>query len=61
MGRVLELIGDGRIVAILRGGFDGRETEIVELLADTGITAVEVTLNSPDALGMIAALAARFG
>jgi len=61
MGRVLELIGDGRIVAILRGGFDGRETEIVELLADTGITAVEVTLNSPDALGMIAALAERFG
>lgn len=61
MARELEMIGQGRVVAILRGSFGGREMEIVEVLAGAGIGAVEVTLNSPGALRTIAALAAHFG
>ena len=51
----------GRIIAILRGDFAGREEEMVAVLLEAGITAVEVTLNSPRALDSIARLAAQFG
>jgi len=54
-------IESGRIVAIMRGDFGGREAEIVAVLQAAGITAVEVTLNSPGALATIAALAQQFG
>ena len=50
-----------RIIAILRGDFGGREEEMVAVLVEAGITAVEVTLNSPRALDSIARLARRFG
>ena len=49
MNNNIDRIGRGRVVAILRGGFGGREEEIVSVLVGAGITAVEVTLNSPDA------------
>ena len=58
--QVIEQIEAGRIVAILRGDFGGREEEIVEALVESGITAVEVTLNSPGAFDSINRLAARF-
>lgn len=54
-------IEEGRIIAILRGDFEGREEEIVSALVEGGITAVEVTLNSPDALKTIDRLARSFG
>ena len=58
---ILERIQAGRIIAILRGDFGGREVEMTAVLLDAGITAVEVTLNSPRALESIQRLAARFG
>ena len=61
MNNNIDRIGRGRVVAILRGGFGGREEEIVSVLVGAGITAVEVTLNSPDALGTIERLAKRYG
>ena len=61
MNNNIDRIGRGRVVAILRGGFGGREEEIVSVLVEAGITAVEVTLNSPDALGTIERLAKRYG
>ena len=61
MNNNIDRIGRGRVVAILRGGFGGREEEIVAVLLGAGITAVEVTLNSPDALGTIERLAKRYG
>lgn len=54
-------IEEGRIIAILRGDFEGREEEIVSALVDGGITAVEVTLNSPDAHNTISRLANSVG
>jgi len=59
--QIIERIEAGRIVAILRGDFSGREEEIVNALVEAGITAVEVTLNSPRAFDSISRLAAIFG
>jgi 2-dehydro-3-deoxyphosphogluconate aldolase / (4S)-4-hydroxy-2-oxoglutarate aldolase len=59
--RTLKLIEQGRIIAILRGDFGGLDEEIVEVLVEAGLSAVEVTLNSPGALNSIENLATRFG
>ncbi len=60
MSKTIEHIEAGRIIAILRGDFGGREEEIVAAMHEGGLTAVEVTLNSPGALAAISRLAARF-
>src|SRR5262245_16198835 len=52
----IKAIETGRIVAILRGDYSGREVEIVSALMEAGITAAEVTLNSPGAFETIAKL-----
>lgn len=59
--QTLSQIEQGRVVAILRGDFGGRESEMIAAMIEGGLTAVEITLNSPDALGKIAKCAARFG
>ena len=59
--QTIKHIEAGRIVAILRGDFGGREEEIVGVLVEAGITAVEVTLNSPNAFDSISRLSASFG
>jgi 2-dehydro-3-deoxyphosphogluconate aldolase / (4S)-4-hydroxy-2-oxoglutarate aldolase len=56
----LRLIEQGRVIAILRGDFGGREADIVEVLVEAGIRAVEVTLNSPGAFKSIEKLANLF-
>jgi 2-dehydro-3-deoxyphosphogluconate aldolase / (4S)-4-hydroxy-2-oxoglutarate aldolase len=61
MQETLNRIEAGRVVAILRGDFGGREEEMVAALVEGGLTAVEVTLNSPGALASITRLASRFG
>src|SRR6476620_6354691 len=61
MEKTIARIEDGRIIAILRGDFSGREEEIVSAMREGGLTAVEVTLNSPDALSGIRRLSERFG
>jgi len=58
--QILDRIAAGRIIAILRGDFGGREEEIAAVFSEAGITAVEVTLNSPRALESIQRLAKRF-
>lgn len=52
-------IREGRVIAILRGHEPARVSALVGALADGGIRAIEVTLNSPGALGSIEALRAR--
>ncbi len=58
--QILSQIEQGRVIAILRGDFAGREAAMVEALISGGITAVEVTLNSPNALTKISQLAQEF-
>jgi 2-dehydro-3-deoxyphosphogluconate aldolase / (4S)-4-hydroxy-2-oxoglutarate aldolase len=58
---IQRLIEKGRVIAIMRGDFGGGEEEIVAAIVEAGITAVEVTLNSPNAIGAIERLAERFG
>lgn len=57
----IERIATGKVIAILRGDFRGREGEIASALCDAGIIAAEVTLNSPGAVEAIRRLAASFG
>ena len=59
--QTLKQIEAGRVIAILRGDFGGHEIAMVSAMIEGGLTAVEVTLNSPDALIKIAKLAALFG
>lgn len=59
--RILQNIEQGRIVAILRGDFRGWEVEIATVLLEEGVRAIEVTLNSPDALQSIQRLAKSMG
>lgn len=61
MNPTIKQIETGKIVAILRGDFAGREEEIVAAMVAGGLTAVEVTLNSRDVMAAIHRLAKRSG
>jgi 2-dehydro-3-deoxyphosphogalactonate aldolase len=50
-----------KLVAILRGVTPGEVEAIGEVLVDSGITMIEVPLNSPEPLASIEILADRFG
>jgi 2-dehydro-3-deoxyphosphogluconate aldolase / (4S)-4-hydroxy-2-oxoglutarate aldolase len=51
--QVKEIIAQSGVVAILRGDFDGWFVKIAQTLADAGVRAVEVTMNSPHAVDAI--------
>jgi Entner-Doudoroff aldolase len=53
-------IESGRVIAILRGDFGELMEDIVTAMAAGGLTAVEVTLNSPNAVHSIHQLVRRF-
>ena len=61
MHSTIQHIEAGKIVAILRGDFAGREEEVVAAMIAGGLTAVEITLNSRDAFAAIHRLANRYG
>jgi 2-dehydro-3-deoxyphosphogluconate aldolase / (4S)-4-hydroxy-2-oxoglutarate aldolase len=50
-----------RVIAIIRGDYASVMTSIAEALAEGGVCAMEVTMNSPGALGSIEELARRYG
>jgi 2-dehydro-3-deoxyphosphogalactonate aldolase len=54
-------LGDVPLVAILRGVSPGEVGEIGRVLVESGITAIEVPLNSPQPFDSIGALASAFG
>lgn len=59
--QIINLMETGRIVAILRGDYGAMVEEIGAVLLTAGVTAIEVTLNSPDAYDSINRLATQFG
>lgn len=59
--QTLTAIESARVIAILRGDYRERGAELVAALHQGGLTAVEVTLNSPGAFELIAQLAREFG
>lgn len=59
--RVLDLLTECPLVAILRGIRPDEAPAIGTALVEAGIRVIEVPLNSPDPLASIAALAGRFG
>ncbi len=58
---VLGRIAAGKIIAILRGDYRALDLEIASVLYESGITAIEVTLNSPNALVAIERLVVGIG
>ena len=60
--RTAERIERGGVVAILRGSFEGRALiELAQAVAEAGVEAVELTLNSSDALRGIRELSRELG
>lgn len=55
-----QIISEG-IIAIVRGDFRGRLLPMAEVLIEAGVPAIEVTMNSPDALVAIKELAQEVG
>lgn len=55
------MIEQGRVIAILRGDYVGYFAKIARALAGAGITAMEVTLNSAQALAGIAEMKRELG
>jgi len=58
---VLDLVQKTRIIAILRGDMAGRELEIAEALAEGGVSALEVSIVSPNYAAAIRNLAEKLG
>jgi 2-dehydro-3-deoxyphosphogluconate aldolase/(4S)-4-hydroxy-2-oxoglutarate aldolase len=56
-----EKLVDARIVAIFRGDYRNEWLAYAQALLDGGVTAMEITLNSADALNGIALLAEQLG
>ncbi len=54
-------IAQSRVIAILRGDYRGWFDRIARALAEGGVTAMEVTMNSPGALEGIAAMRQALG
>lgn len=61
MSEICQQIIDAKAIAILRGDHQQHLDVIARLLQEGGIRAIEVTLNSPGALAMIAHLAQAYG
>lgn len=60
--RTAERIEQGGVVAILRGSFEGRALiEVAQAIAAAGVSAIELTLNSSDALRGIRELSRELG
>src|SRR5258708_6293264 len=59
--KVTEELFKSRLVAIYRGDYRGRWSAVTEALLAGGISIIEVTLNSPDALLGIRGLLKAFG
>ena len=58
---VFERLLQAKIIAILRGNYDGRWQDVADALVSGGIYALEITLNSPDALAGLNLLKASLG
>lgn len=61
MRDMIDRLIEARAIAIIRGDYHQHIDAVARALSDNGVTAIEVTLNSPGALDMIAHLAAQYG
>ena len=61
MTQTIDQISKSRVIAILRGDYGAIVDEIVAAMLDAGLSAVEVTFNSPNVLDSIRRLSSRFG
>jgi 2-dehydro-3-deoxyphosphogluconate aldolase/(4S)-4-hydroxy-2-oxoglutarate aldolase len=52
---------DGGVIAILRGRRAEHLDAVLDTLVEAGVASLEVTLNTPDALGALRRAAGRFG
>jgi 2-dehydro-3-deoxyphosphogluconate aldolase / (4S)-4-hydroxy-2-oxoglutarate aldolase len=59
--KMLSRIGEGKIISILRGDYLGYVEQIVDVLLQSGINTLEITLNSPHAMEMIDKITSHCG
>jgi 2-dehydro-3-deoxyphosphogluconate aldolase/(4S)-4-hydroxy-2-oxoglutarate aldolase len=59
--QVKSIISESGVVAILRGNYEGWFVQIAQTLAEVGVRAVEVTMNSPKAVEGIALVRKELG
>ena len=60
-GRIIERIESSGVVAIIRAASSGELIDVVGALADGGLTCIEVTMTTPNALEVIRAARERMG
>ncbi len=58
---VAQVLEDSKLIAILRGDFEGKELDIAGALIEGGCRAMEVSIVSKDYKGVIARIARAFG
>lgn len=61
MSQISDLLIAARVIAIVRGDHQQQIDEIARTLSENGVRAIEITLNSPGALEMIAHLSQHYG
>lgn len=59
--QVVSELGKRKIVSILRGSLNDREIDIAQTMLMSGITVLEITLNSPNALQNIKSIRNKLG
>lgn len=61
LDNVLRVVEETRLIAIMRGNLKDRAIEVAAALIESGVLAMEVTLNSPDALNAIRTIRSHAG
>ncbi|MGD8457642.1 MAG: bifunctional 4-hydroxy-2-oxoglutarate aldolase/2-dehydro-3-deoxy-phosphogluconate aldolase, partial [Anaerolineales bacterium] len=58
---ILEKIKELGLLAVIRGGSAEEAVKIVDALVDGGVTGIEITFTTPDALDVVCTLAKKYG
>lgn len=58
---IIELLSGSRIIAVLRAPEASQYADVVDVLIDAGVTAIELTLTTPNTLDEVASLCEQFG
>lgn len=58
---IVDTLGGSRIIAVLRAPDADQYADVIDVLVDSGVTAIELTLTTPNTLNTVTALCEHFG